>query len=218
MADLYVQYGCGTTAPDGWINFDASPRLRLERLPGVRQAMGKRALFPANVRFGDIVAGLPVANSTAKGLFCSHVLEHIYREDIPGALRNSFKALKPGGIFRLVVPDLGWRIDDYIRTRGTAEATETLHHRLHLRPRTMAIGIEGRLRATFGLSLHQWMYDEPLMAQLLADAGFTDIRRATFGDCEDPAFAVVEEEHRFVDVGHAELAMECQKPLEDLSS
>lgn len=31
---LFVQYGCGLAAPDGWINFDASPRLRFERLPG----------------------------------------------------------------------------------------------------------------------------------------------------------------------------------------
>ena len=31
--DIYVQYGCGINAPQSWINFDASPNLRLERLP-----------------------------------------------------------------------------------------------------------------------------------------------------------------------------------------
>ena len=212
MENLYVQYGCGTSAPDTWLNFDASPRLRLESLPGVRRALGKRALFPASVRYGDIVSGLPVREGAATGLYCSHVLEHLYREDMPVALRNSFRIMKPGGIFRLVVPDLAWRTEEYIRTQGTAEATDTYHHRLHIRPRARATGLLGRSRAVFGLSMHQWMYDEPLMKKLLADAGFCDIRRARFGDCDDPSFAAVEAENRFVDAGHCELAMQCRRP------
>jgi len=33
MSDIYAQYGCGWSAPDGWRNFDASPTLRFVRLP-----------------------------------------------------------------------------------------------------------------------------------------------------------------------------------------
>lgn len=29
----YVRYGCGIAAPEGWINFNSSPRLRFERMP-----------------------------------------------------------------------------------------------------------------------------------------------------------------------------------------
>jgi hypothetical protein len=43
---VYVQYGCGSSAPEGWLNFDASLRVQL----GIR---GK--VFPRNVRYGDIV-------------------------------------------------------------------------------------------------------------------------------------------------------------------
>ena len=66
-----VQYGCGSSAPEGWLNFDASLRVRL----GIR---GK--VFPRNVRYGDIVRGLPIKaikDGTAKAVYASHILEHL---------------------------------------------------------------------------------------------------------------------------------------------
>ena len=56
------------------------------------------------------------------------------------------------------------------------------------------------------------MYDEALLSELLSAAGFVDIRRCQFGDCEDPRFSDVEEENRFIDGGFNELALECRKP------
>jgi hypothetical protein len=35
----YLQYGCGWDALDGWLNFDASPTLRMERIPAVGKAL-----------------------------------------------------------------------------------------------------------------------------------------------------------------------------------
>ncbi|HEX6859864.1 MAG TPA: hypothetical protein VF138_06660, partial [Caulobacteraceae bacterium] len=60
---LYVQYGCGLSAPDGWLNFDASPTLRLQRLPLVGRLLTRgRVRFPEAVRYGDITRGLPLAD------------------------------------------------------------------------------------------------------------------------------------------------------------
>ncbi len=57
------------------------------------------------------------------------------------------------------------------------------------------------------------------MTGALAEAGFTDIRRCAFNDCEDPAFLKVESESRFYwspDHDPArripEIAMEARKP------
>ncbi|MQP68452.1 hypothetical protein GE253_24335 [Niveispirillum sp. SYP-B3756] len=62
MRGCFVQYGCGWTAPPGWHNFDASPTLRFERLPLVGRLYSKNGRrFPDNVRYGDIVRGLPLA-------------------------------------------------------------------------------------------------------------------------------------------------------------
>jgi hypothetical protein len=70
---IYVQYGCGMSCPDTWVNFDASPRLRLQRLPvlGSMFRWGP-VVFPRIVRYGDIVKGLPVLAGSAAGVHASH--------------------------------------------------------------------------------------------------------------------------------------------------
>src|SRR5262249_11324676 len=113
---LYVQYGCGACAPPKWINFDASPRLRLERIPVLRTLIRatSKELFAPHARAGDIVAGLPLPDRCAAAVYCSHVLEHLPRAELETALRNTYRLLTPGGRFRLIVPDLHWRAKEYV--------------------------------------------------------------------------------------------------------
>lgn len=104
---IYVHYGCHHCASPEWLNFDASPTLRLERLPVVGRLVRKNARrFPANVIYGDIVLGLPVSPDSCNGVYCSHVLEHLALEDCRRALLNTHRIMKRGGIFRMVLPDL----------------------------------------------------------------------------------------------------------------
>lgn len=216
MTPEYVQYGCGLSCPDGWLNFDASPRLRLERLPFVSRAFeasGTR-LFPKNVRYGDIVRGLPVPEGCARAVYCSHVLEHIDRESVIIALENTYRMLRPDGVFRLVVPDLAWRAEEFLRARdrGDSNAADEFIRKAHLGQGNAATGFIRRMCRVFGNSDHRWMYDEAAMTALLAQTGFVSIRRCRFGDAEDPIFALVEDEGRFVDTGHDELALEARRP------
>ena len=77
MSD-YIQYGCGLCAPKEWLNFDVSPTLRIQKTP-VLGSLLKPVLnttFPPNVKYGDIVRGLPVKDESAKAVYCSHTLEH----------------------------------------------------------------------------------------------------------------------------------------------
>ena len=108
MEKLYVQYGCGLSAPKEWQNFDASPTLRLQRLPIFGALLKKQlnVVFPKEVRYGDIVKGLPLKENSCSGIYCSHVLEHLALKDFRTALINTYKILKPGGVFRCLVPDL----------------------------------------------------------------------------------------------------------------
>ena len=80
---LYVQYGCGLSAPKEWVNFDVSPTLRLQKIPVVGNWLKKssKVVFPSNVLYGDIVKGLPVADNSCDGVYCSHTLEHLSLED-----------------------------------------------------------------------------------------------------------------------------------------
>src|SRR5262249_14688069 len=107
MMPVYVQYGCGFSAGKDWLNFDNSPTLRIERLPAIGTILwkttGNARRFPILVEYGDILKGLPVAANTAKGVYASHVLEHLALNDFKTAIQNTFRMLAPGGVFRLIV-------------------------------------------------------------------------------------------------------------------
>lgn len=111
MTHCYVQYGCGFSAGDGWLNFDASPTLRIEKIPFFGKIAsvalsGNSDRFPESVRYGDIRKGPLVPAGTADGIYASHVLEHLSLVDFRKALANTYLMLADGGVFRLIVPDL----------------------------------------------------------------------------------------------------------------
>jgi predicted SAM-dependent methyltransferase len=213
---LYVQYGCGASAPDGWLNFDASPRLRLERLPLLGALLRATAgpVFPRNAVPGDIVRGLPVPDGTIRGAYCSHVLEHLARDDVPTALRNTFRMLMPGGQFRLVVPDLQWRAAHYLDAARNADPTaaDALMEACGLGMRVKERHPTALARRQFGCGEHLWMYDFAALRSLLEAAGFAGVRRCEIGDSADPMFARVEDRGRFFDSDQSELAVEAVRP------
>ena len=214
---IYVQYGCGQSCPDGWINFDASPTLRLQRLPCIGGLFKRGAtVFPAAVRFGDIVRGLPIPDESVQGIYASHVLEHLSYADFWTALGRTFRLLRPGGIFRLVVPDLKSRAQKYIERleSGQAEANTWFMRSARLGSESSSRGPVELARNLFGRSAHLWMWDESSLAAALDKTGFVDIRRCRFGDCKDGNFCLVEDASRFYDAndGVEECAMEAMKP------
>jgi SAM-dependent methyltransferase len=209
---MYVQYGAGLCAPSGWVNFDSSPRLWAERLPLIGRFAGR--LFPADVRFGNIVSGLPVAAGTADGVYASHVLEHLSRADFDDAIGNTFTMLKPRGIFRLIVPDLEVRALRYLKKLASSSAANDwfmIAAGLGAEDHSTRIS---RMIESIGGTRHMWMWDWPSMNAALAKAGFVEIRRCAFGDCVDTTFKEVEDPGRFYDTNHdiAELAVEARKP------
>jgi len=181
--------------------------LRLERLPVVGRLLKKNAeRFPANARYGDVVRGLPIARESCQGIYCSHVLEHLSYEDCLVALRNTFLYLKPGGTFRLVVPDLEQLVRAYLASSAEAPGNwlmEVSDLGRVRRPR----GLKSFVLAWLGNSAHLWMWDEKSMTAALAHAGFRQIRRAAFGDAEDAWFSRVEDPVRFEGC----LAIQCRK-------
>ncbi len=204
----YIQYGCGMSAPEGWRNFDASPTLRFERLPILGHIYTKNeARFPKGVEYGDIVKGLPTPDNSCDGIYCSHVLEHLSLDGFRTALRNTYKALRRGGTFRLVLPDLEHSIKKYLSNDSNEAAMEFMRE-TSLGHERRAIGLLGLVSSWVGNSQHLWMWDYKSMGLELRNAGFVNIRRANFGDSSDPVFSEVEDRTRWDDC----LGIECQKP------
>lgn len=208
---MYVQYGCGLSAPKQWTNFDVSPTLRIQKIPIIGSLLKSRlnTTFPANVQYGDIIKGLPIADNSCDGLYCSHTLEHLSLNDFRTALANSHKVLKKGGIFRCVVPDLEEAARIYIQELDSQVPQASLNFvnttllGIKDRPR----GLKGFIQSFFGNSHHLWMWDHLGLAEELRQAGFTDIRKCTFNDSQDEMFKFVEDRGRF----YSAAAIECRK-------
>jgi hypothetical protein len=194
----YVHYGSGLCAPPEWTNFDASPALRLQRLPVLGSLGPASPKFPANVLYGDIVKGLPVTPHSCRAVYCSHVLEHLSLNDFRIALRNTRTLLQERGLFRLVVPDLRVAAERLVADPSPRAAMAFMNETsLGVTDRRRTVG--GFVRSWLGNSQHLWMWDFQALQQELEAAGFSAIRRARCGDSEEPMFAVVEEESRWTD-------------------
>lgn len=211
MEGKYVQYGCGLCAPVQWENFDSSPTLRLQKLPVIGTLIKKKlnVTFPGNVSYGDITKGLPVPENSCNGVYCSHTLEHLSLIDFRQALKNTFKILKPGGIFRCVVPDLEIAAKEYISAINNNDSDASVKFM-----QTTLLGVEKRSRgfkamasSVLGNSHHLWMWDRESLRSELEKAGFKNVRECFYGDCEDTVFKYVEDEGRF----QKAVAMECRK-------
>lgn len=209
---LYVNYGCGfgdeTCAPEGWLSFDASPRLQLRRIP----VFGR--LFPAKfsprARYGNICKGLPVKDGSVDGAYCSHVLEHLALDDFRLALKNTFRMLRPDGIFRIVQPDVRRFAEEYL---GSTEPGAALRFMdlMGLSRYSRPKGLMGVLRERFGNSAHLWMWDYQSLAMELGKVGFVSIRPAVMGDSGDAMFARVEMAERWKDA----LGIQSRRPRSD---
>ena len=210
-AGVCLNYGAAWDAPPDWLNLDASPVILFERLPLVGRLYTKnKTRFPDNVYYGDIVKGLKLADASADLAFSSHVLEHLAREEAEVAVAETFRVLRPGGLFRVIVPDLESAVRRYVHDldNGVSDANDQLLRRIILGRERRQRGLASVLRLMFSNVSHQWMWDAPSLTALLTRHGFVDIRQATFGDSIDPRFLSVEREARFFEA----VALEARKP------
>lgn len=198
----YVQYGCGQCAPKEWVNFDASPTLVIQRTPIIgwlfKKQLGQK--FDPNVKYGDITKGLPgIKENSCDGVYSSHVLEHLPLDDFRKALNNSYKILKKGGRFRVIVPDLEVLVRDYVKEfdEGDPEASIKFIQRTVMGKESRPKGLKAISKYIFGYLQHFWLWDNLSMVKELKDVGFTDIRYCEYNDSEDEMFKLVEDENRF---------------------
>jgi hypothetical protein len=126
--------------------------------------------------------------------------------DFHVAMQHTLSYLKPGGVFRFVLPDLEQLARGYLSDTGALAASHFMEASCLGKSRR-ARGLRGFLTEWLGNSAHLWMWDEKAMMRQLTEHGFRDIRRAQFGDADDKRFNEVEDKGRFDGC----LAMQCRK-------
>jgi len=190
---IRLNVGCGPSPIRGWVNLDNSLSVRLARIPGAMKALASvglvgprnlkvyQAAREFNVRYGNAL-NLPFEPNSVKVLYSSHMLEHLDRIEARRFLAEAKRVLAPGGIIRVVVPDLQMRARTYLE-KGDADAfmssLGSREHSLHsygAKLKFLALGDRG----------HQWMYDAVSLAALIESCGFVDARSINAGETSIP--------------------------------
>jgi predicted SAM-dependent methyltransferase len=89
----FLHFGCGNDYKKGFINID----------------INKKADF-----YFDARNKLPFKNETIEYIYSSHFIEHLKNDELARHFKESFRILKPGGIYRMCAPDFLALINAYI--------------------------------------------------------------------------------------------------------
>lgn len=193
-----LNIGCGAIAPEGWLNIDASPALRASKVPllGRLVRLDPEHIAP-NAVYRDIVAGPPLEPESCDLIFASHVLEHLPLADAHIMLDRVFVALKPGGIFRVIVPDLDAYVADYIRDPSPG-AAEKFMTRSGIGATRSRVGLRARMCEALSNARHQWMWTGASLQAYLQSFPMEVSIRCGPEDVGDPRFLAVEQAKRHV--------------------
>jgi len=184
-----VNIGCGLSIARGWINIDNSPNARLAKYPSLRWMLWKvgalsdshyRVEWPDSILIHDVRKELPFAASSIDYVYTSHFLEHNSPDDARKIVSNVLKVLKPGGVLRVVVPDLA---------RGARRYLDALQMNPS-DPKAAPDFLDWMQLGRPGVrDPHLWMYDAPSLSSILVDSGFInvtvcDYKKGRVPDCD----------------------------------
>jgi SAM-dependent methyltransferase len=172
---LKLHIGSGPYTLDGWINMD---------------------IFPAQLST-NVLWGLPFTSGQCQFVFLSHLLEHLfYPTDASALLKEIHRILMPGGLVRIVVPDIAKCIEAYTQNNlgffqsrvehwgeGDGQATRLEHF--------LAYAGAGPDPAWL-FEAHKFGYDYETLERALQRTGFSEIYRSAFMGSEHEAMRVDE--------------------------
>jgi SAM-dependent methyltransferase len=101
MTSRYLNLGCGSRFHPDWVNLDLRPAS-----PAVQQ--------------WDLHKDLPFPDASFEVVYHSHVLEHFSQPNALRFLEQCRRVLRPGGLLRVVVPDLEKIVELYRQALNTA--------------------------------------------------------------------------------------------------
>ena len=189
-----LNVGSGPATATSWTNIDGSWQARLAGRRWLSRAVSsllgvEAGHWPAGIRYRNIRRGLDYADGSVAVVYASHLLEHLYRDEALAFLREARRVLVPGGVCRIVVPDVAAIVRWYLEhqrepaSQKKQASSDLLMGMLLLRqPRPRAAGLVGLVRQWGDLHEHKWMYDEEGLVALFAEAGFAGARARAYLD------------------------------------
>ena len=203
---LRLNVGSGPAVAADWISIDGSWQARLAGHRWLARAASRLFAieighWPQGIVYRNIKRGLGYGDGSVAIVYASHLIEHLYREEALRFLRDARRALVPGGVCRIVVPDVAAIVGWYLaHQREPAEqrkqpSSDLLMGLMLLRPdRPRSAGLVGLVRQWADLHEHKWMYDQEGLLALVEEAGFVDVSPRGYLDSVIPRDTLAEVE------------------------
>lgn len=202
---MRLNLGCGGRTPEGWVNVDWALGARFAKVPFFRVANRKLGIFrlhwDEDVVLHDLNKAFPWADDSVDAIYSSHLLEHFAREDGLRLLGECHRVLKPGGIIRLVVPDLRHHVAEY--RDGRVPADEFVE-KLGVLYAGSGPAWKRRLSPLVQFP-HKCMYDQPRLVAIMRARGFEATSRNPFDSTINDIEAIESEgrtRHAVIVEGH----------------
>jgi predicted SAM-dependent methyltransferase len=184
--EIKINIGCGLSGIPGWHNLDNSPTILLSRIPIVKSLL-KTPAWPSDVRRCDVRKGLPFSESAVRYIYSSHAFEHFTWPESRAIARDCLRVLQPGGVLRVVVPELELIVREYLADPNPY-AAHTFLSRLSLHRSLQDYVHPG--------SNHSQMFDARALVQLLREAEFADVEVSRYRVSAIPEIDQIELEVR----------------------
>ncbi len=174
-----VNLGAGLKVAPGWYNIDGHLRAFFSSWPEFvlrwiyRMTQKSRFYYTEKEycqilrsnRFihHDLKYGIPFYEASVDFLYCSHLLEHLHRDEAVRLVKEAYRVLKPGGVFRICVPDLAYAVSLYQK----GKKVEALRY------------FFCETKADY-YTYHRYLYDFELLKDLLLSQGFSKVERCQY--------------------------------------
>ena len=180
-----VNLGCGLRVASGWLNIDGSLNALIASWPNwahrlVYRFTGSHNYYSLDEYCGileshlflyhDLSHSLPISENSVNFIYSSHFFEHLFKDDAAALLKSCARALKPGGIIRISIPDLAYAVSLYSLGRTSVMLDDYFF-------------VEGK--GSY-LARHKYMYDFAMIKKALEQAGFTNVIRCEYQQGKSP--------------------------------
>ncbi|HXR17848.1 MAG TPA: methyltransferase domain-containing protein [Terriglobales bacterium] len=151
---LHVHLGCGPKYLPGFVNVDANPLQKIDM-------------------WLDVRCGLPFANQSVDSIYSTHMIEHLYPDELEDLLRECARVLKPRAGLRLIVPSLRSAVLAYQENRHDWFCDSFPRH---------FDSVGGRFsNFVFCDGQHRTAFDFGYLQEVLAKSGLREVREFAEG-------------------------------------
>ena len=176
--DLKLHLGAGADIRSGWVNID----LQLRGAAGLQPPRDSETVF---INY-DLRRSLPLENDSCELIYSSHFFEHLDYEHGWALMRECHRVLKPGGVFRVSLPNFRGLFQAYISKDHDYVGLIDIRAELpELEPGTELL-VDHINFGVYQHGEHKWIYDEEKVLVLLKRLGFTSVAETPFKAGIDP--------------------------------